>query len=424
MRWKTFGRLLEEARRRARLTQEQLAELLSEETGAEISQQSVNQWCRGQYRPGDRRTFVVLCRVLYDTGGLASLREVNSLLREAHHGALHIEELEEWFRGVAEMTMQPGHQGQEGEPNELPQMRMPGTQAETVVGNGASAGQPEVGENETVSRGSGSGAGRASTRSSEGEWFHAVVAPVWGIRQVVRTPERYGGLGVVMLVTGLIGEGWHLLAHHLYPLGAGWWWLASIWGGSLLLAWPPSLEELKPSPTPLWVRRVFRLCGTLCGVTTLVWLLVWVDALSHILWGVHISRGVTYGLSAWGALVAYAGGLSLQHAFQRQSPERQPVLKRTTAEVILVMSVFQALAGWYLCVLHPHLDQRLLLFLPAVALLVLSRRPRLAFRWKFAVRRRQQSARERQMVEVPEMVGAPTRQDAHGHSPGLSSTRI
>ena len=412
MRWKTFGWLLEEARRRARLTQEQLAELLSEETGAEISQQSVNQWCRGQYRPGDRRTFVVLCRVLYDTGGLTSLREVNLLLREAHHGALHVEELEEWFPGVAEMTMQPGHHGQVDEPNE------------PLRGSGANSGGAGGEEGERVSGGSGNGAGGASTRSNEREWFHTVVAPVLGLRQAVGTPERYGGLGVVMLVTGLISERWHLLAHHLYPAGAGWWWLASVWGGSLLLAWPPSLEELKPSVTPLWVRRVLRLCGTLCGVAMLVWLLIWVDALSHIMWGAHLSRGVTYGLSALGALLAYAGGLSVQQTFQQQPPERQPVLKRTMAEIIIVMSVFQALAGWYLLVLHPHLDQRLLLFLPAVALLVLSRRPRLAFRWRFAARRKQESARVRQAVGIPEEVEAPTRQDAHGRSSGLSRTRV
>ena len=105
MAWKRFGCLLNAARQRGRLTQEQLADLLSAVLGAEISQQSVSQWCRGHYRPMDRRTLLGMCRVLQDADGLTSLREINELLEAADQGAVHAREEEVWFPGSAEHSI-------------------------------------------------------------------------------------------------------------------------------------------------------------------------------------------------------------------------------------------------------------------------------------------------------------------------------
>lgn len=97
MPWKEFGERLNADRKRGGLTQEQLADRLSEVLGAEISQQSINQWCRGQYRPVDRRTLLALCHSLYHAGGIGSLAEVNKLLASVEQGAIHAAEAETWF---------------------------------------------------------------------------------------------------------------------------------------------------------------------------------------------------------------------------------------------------------------------------------------------------------------------------------------
>jgi transcriptional regulator with XRE-family HTH domain len=114
---KMFGALVNTARQKARLTQAALAEQISIESGFDISAAAVGNWCRGERLPG-REMLLALLATLYREGGIASLAQINAILRAAGAGALHTDERVKWFGGLVETSAPPREAEVAAEPAE------------------------------------------------------------------------------------------------------------------------------------------------------------------------------------------------------------------------------------------------------------------------------------------------------------------
>lgn len=100
-----FGKLVSQARKRAKLTLSALADLVQEKTELMITYQSVQSWCNGTI-PNSRLKLVGLCAALHSAGGLKTLEEINHLLLAAEAGALHQTEIDKWFPELNDASKQ------------------------------------------------------------------------------------------------------------------------------------------------------------------------------------------------------------------------------------------------------------------------------------------------------------------------------
>lgn len=105
---KAFGGVVEAARAKTGLTQAALAELMSIQSGIEVSQQAVGYWCQGSRVPRDRFTLLALLHALYSKAGLGTREEINTILLAAGAGALHETERLKWFPALPPLQEQGG----------------------------------------------------------------------------------------------------------------------------------------------------------------------------------------------------------------------------------------------------------------------------------------------------------------------------
>ncbi|MCZ7572711.1 MAG: helix-turn-helix domain-containing protein [Ardenticatenaceae bacterium] len=359
-----FSQLLDRARRQSRLSQQELADRVADVTGTTVSQQRISQWCTGETRPRERTDSLALCRALYRAGGLRSLAEVNELLRAADEGALHQEELAGW---LPELLDPPGG----GRETEYKDDEVTGVGCEPEAEK-ATLQQPGAGS-------SGPGGLAAPTKDSQDpkQWYTRVVEQVAHLLDAFKSPERHGMVGAIAVSTLLLGTAWQspasLGGHPAQViLLAG-----SLWASTLLLALPPSPAERAVSGRPLWRRKLYRLSGAACAVFILAGLLLWAEALAHLLMSTPLPREVTFLLTALGAIFAYAGAAHVQQSFS-QDPADQRFYTQAAAQVSAMMIVAQGMLVGFLAVTHLFWSNTvfLLVLVPAGWMLLRSLRRR------------------------------------------------
>jgi transcriptional regulator with XRE-family HTH domain len=93
----TFGAELKAARKRAQLTQNQLATLLGAEMqDAFVTFRNIQNWEHNRSLPGDRTIFVALVKVLFTQKGLQTDADITIFLRAGNQGLLHRNEAGDW----------------------------------------------------------------------------------------------------------------------------------------------------------------------------------------------------------------------------------------------------------------------------------------------------------------------------------------
>ncbi|MGH2542038.1 MAG: hypothetical protein ACRDIB_04555, partial [Ardenticatenaceae bacterium] len=272
----------------------------------------------------------------------------------ADQGALHEAELAEWFRGLETAA---------GERQQITREQLPAGTAGDQSTERVADGENNLNPPDQRSM---------NEEQPDGPWHRRVVAGAARLQEVAAPPERYGTVGAIAIATWAIGSAWQLpgrwqLWFHALLL------LLALWAGSLLLAWPPSHEELRIRGTYPWRwLKLFRLSGTACGVFVAVGLLWWLEALVRVLFQATMAGWLVYMLLLPGVIFAYAGGLDVQYWFYRRREENAAFYIRTAVQVTAMILVAQALFVAANHLMVPYLSGafwHILLLTPAIMML-------------------------------------------------------
>lgn len=328
--WPDFGRELELARRRAQLTQQELADQVGEALKITINQQTVSYWCRGETLPRGRDIFLALCRVLHEAGALPSAEAANQLLKAADQGALHDEEIMVWLPDIA------------------------GQQERAVGGQATPAGinQPQYTEPEPQIE----------------AWAQRLIE---GVEQILRPFERIEtqqATGVIILATLLLAAAWRPSVQWQNRLLEAALLIPTQWASNVLLAWPRSRAEHGPRDSEWRWRKLYRLSGTAAGVMVAVGVLFFASAFVQVIIGHPPARWFSFVILGAGVTFAYAGGLRVQAGAGQVKD--QAYYRRASAQLTLFIFLAQALLPIFLVLAAPQIATGYLVVI-SVALVLL-----------------------------------------------------
>ncbi|MDQ4076460.1 MAG: helix-turn-helix domain-containing protein [Chloroflexota bacterium] len=363
-----FGKLLKVAWRRSGLTQQELADQVGEVLGTVLTQQTVWNWINGRNLPGTRITLLALCQVLYRTGGISTLEEIDALFLAAEQGALHPSEREQWLPEVSALLSDENQRERPASQEERDQGQLDSDPSAVDSDNSAEGVNTVEPEEEDVP-----GRGPEPGNPPESEpvpWYSQVVDGVGSTQSLLASPERQGMIGAVAFSAFLIGSTWRSPANsHNHLL---WFVLLGIvlWGSTAALALPPTAEESNEGSS--WQRhKLYRLSGTACGVFILGSALLWVEALWQLLVGAPLPRGLVFLIATLGAAFAYAAGAHVYRSFMN-GPAEHRFYTRASAQVSGMMLLGQAALLAFIYFTRPiwHVTIPLLILVPSTWLLL------------------------------------------------------
>lgn len=305
--WPKFSDELRAALRHAGLTQQQLADQISDALGTDPSQQVVSNWCSGKNVPGDRQTFLALCQVLHRTGGMDSLEAINRLLRSADQGALHPEEIGEWLPGLAQNREQDAKDAQSGPSH---------------------ADLPAPADDVSLEA-----------------WAQQFIERVGQALRVFERVEVRQAAGVIILATLLLTVTWRSPAQWRQRWMEAGLLLWAQWASDLLLAWPPSRAERESAGKERRWLKLYRLSGTAAGVMVAVGGMFFASAFIQVIFGHAPARWLAFLILGAGAIFAYGGGLKVQAGASRV--EEQTFYRRASSQITLFIFIAQALLPWF-----------------------------------------------------------------------------
>lgn len=312
--WPDFGKKLDQTRRRARLTQQEMADQVGEALRITVNQQTVSYWCRGETIPRNRDTFLAICQVLHAAGALSTVAAANHLLKTAEQGALHDEEIRVW----------------------LPDLSGKGEAAAATQGQ------------ELADKGE-----ETMTETSAEAWAQRLIERVGQAMRPFEQPETQQAAGVIILATLLLAGAWRAPDQWRHRWSEAALLIAAQWISDLLLIWPPSRAERVQSGRERRWRRLYRLSGAAAGVMTAVGVLFFASAFVQVIFGRVQLRWLSFLVLGAGAVFAYAGGLKVQAGASQV--QEQAFYRRASAQITILIFIAQALLPVFFVIASPQL---------------------------------------------------------------------